>query len=130
MAGTAVVPPGRTAARPVDAPPGGPGTVPAETPSALLGDMGDDRADSPAEGTGPAGAGQRRIEPFGGPGRALLGAARGVLWWFNSVLGGKDYERYVAHLRRKHPGCPIPSEREYWRERHAEADRNPANRCC
>lgn len=60
----------------------------------------------------------------------MRAAVRGLLWWFDSVLGGQDYQRYVAHLRRKHPGCPIPSEREYWRERHAEADRNPANRCC
>ncbi|NEW29127.1 YbdD/YjiX family protein [Nocardia cyriacigeorgica] len=78
-----------------------------------------------------AAAGERlRGGSANGPGRTVLGLVRGVLWWFNSVLGGQDYQRYVAHLRRKHPGCRIPSEREYWRERHAEADRNPANRCC
>ncbi|MGN2636037.1 YbdD/YjiX family protein [Nocardia takedensis] len=60
----------------------------------------------------------------------LRTAARGVTWWFSSVLGGQDYRRYVEHLRRRHPGRPIPSEREYWRERWAEADRNPQQRCC
>ncbi|MEV6340653.1 YbdD/YjiX family protein [Nocardia vinacea] len=53
-----------------------------------------------------------------------------AVWWFDSVLGGQDYQRYVAHLRRNHPHCEIPAEREYWRSRHAAADRNPANRCC
>lgn len=55
---------------------------------------------------------------------------RAGIWWFNSILGGQDYRRYVEHLRRRHPECAIPTEREYWRQRHAEADRNPANRCC
>ncbi|WP_369797489.1 YbdD/YjiX family protein [Nocardia sp. CNY236] len=52
------------------------------------------------------------------------------MWWFDSILGGRDYQRYAEHLRRRHPGCEIPSEREYWRQRYAEADRNPTNRCC
>ncbi|WP_324191725.1 YbdD/YjiX family protein [Nocardia elegans] len=46
------------------------------------------------------------------------------------MVGGQDYQRYVAHLRRRHPDRPVPSEREYWRTRHAEAERNPASRCC
>ncbi|MFC8531639.1 YbdD/YjiX family protein [Nocardia sp. NPDC057227] len=60
----------------------------------------------------------------------LRRAFGGVLWWFDGVLGGQDYQRYVAHLRRVHPDRPVPSEREYWRERHAEAERNPGARCC
>ncbi|MET8875051.1 YbdD/YjiX family protein [Nocardia sp. NPDC004604] len=55
---------------------------------------------------------------------------RAVGSWFNAVLGGQDYQRYVSHLQRNHPGCEIPSEREYWRRRHADADNNPQNRCC
>ncbi|MBF6339495.1 YbdD/YjiX family protein [Nocardia abscessus] len=55
---------------------------------------------------------------------------RAGVWWFDSILGGQDYRRYVEHLRRRHPDRPVPTEREYWRQRHAEADRNPANRCC
>jgi uncharacterized short protein YbdD (DUF466 family) len=53
-----------------------------------------------------------------------------VVWYLDSVLGGRDYARYVQHLRRNHPELPIPTERDYWRDRHAAADRNPANRCC
>ncbi|MBF6424573.1 YbdD/YjiX family protein [Nocardia cyriacigeorgica] len=88
------------------------------------------RAGTSSDRTVPRVTEQGRIGPARGRGRAVLGAVRGVLWYFDSVLGGQDYQRYVAHLRRQHPDCPIPSEREYWRERHAEADRNPANRCC
>ncbi|MGW4325632.1 YbdD/YjiX family protein [Nocardia sp. NPDC004573] len=55
---------------------------------------------------------------------------RAGVWWFDSILGGRDYQRYVEHLRRRHPDRAVPTEREYWRQRHAEADRNPTNRCC
>ncbi len=62
--------------------------------------------------------------------RACGDGVRAGVWWFDSILGGRDYQRYVEHLRRRHPGCAVPTEREYWRQRHAEADRNPTNRCC
>lgn len=55
---------------------------------------------------------------------------RALAWWFSAVLGGQDYSRYVAHLRRAHPGEPVPTERQYWRERYDEADRTPQQRCC
>ncbi|MGW5072834.1 YbdD/YjiX family protein [Rhodococcus sp. NPDC004095] len=60
----------------------------------------------------------------------MPGVVRGVLWWLTSVMGDHDYQRFVAHHHRAHPGVPVPSEREYWRERHAAADRNPGARCC
>nr|WP_281198522.1 YbdD/YjiX family protein [Nocardia vermiculata] len=60
------------------------------------------------------------------PWRAVSAVAR----YMNAVLGGQDYDRYVAHLRRVHPERPIPTEGEFWRERHAAADRNPGTRCC
>ncbi|WP_067572334.1 YbdD/YjiX family protein [Nocardia acidivorans] len=63
-------------------------------------------------------------------GRAVVRAVRAVIWWFNAVLGGNDYQRYVEHLRLQHPDAPVPSERDYWRDRHDAAARNPANRCC
>ncbi|MBF6174422.1 YbdD/YjiX family protein [Nocardia blacklockiae] len=65
-----------------------------------------------------------------GPVRAVLRGVRAVARYMNSVLGGEDYARYVEHLRRKHPDRPVPSEREYWRERHDAAARNPGTRCC
>ncbi|QLY32738.1 YbdD/YjiX family protein [Nocardia huaxiensis] len=74
------------------------------------------------------------VPPTAGPlrsaGRAVARAVRAVIWWFNAILGGGDYQRYVQHQRLHHPGAPIPSEREYWKQRHDAADRNPSNRCC
>jgi uncharacterized short protein YbdD (DUF466 family) len=60
----------------------------------------------------------------------LMTAARGVRWWISSVMGDNAYARYVEHLANNHPDDPVPSEREYWRERHAAADANPGARCC
>ncbi|MBL1076046.1 YbdD/YjiX family protein [Nocardia sp. 2] len=55
---------------------------------------------------------------------------RAVIWWFDSILGGNDYQRYVQHQRLRHPDTAVPSEREYWRQRHDASERNPQNRCC
>ncbi|WP_369637702.1 YbdD/YjiX family protein [Nocardia sp. JMUB6875] len=63
-------------------------------------------------------------------GLALVRALKAIVWWFNSILGGNDYERYVQHQRLHHPGCEIRSERDYWRDRHDAATKNPGNRCC
>ncbi|WP_063712642.1 YbdD/YjiX family protein [Nocardia concava] len=63
-------------------------------------------------------------------GLALVRALKAIVWWFNSILGGNDYQRYVQHQRLHHPGCEIRSERDYWRDRHDAATKNPGNRCC
>ncbi|WP_405485665.1 YbdD/YjiX family protein [Nocardia sp. NBC_00511] len=68
--------------------------------------------------------------PLRQTGRTLLQAVKAVAWWFNSILGGNDYHRYVQHLTLHHPDAEVPTERDYWRERHAAAAKNPANRCC
>jgi uncharacterized short protein YbdD (DUF466 family) len=65
---------------------------------------------------------------------AIVGRAsrawRAVVWYAQSVLGEHDYDAYVAHLRRHHPDQPVPTVREYWRERYARESREPAARCC
>lgn len=61
---------------------------------------------------------------------SIMTGARGVRWWVSSVMGDNAYARYVDHLGRLHPDAPVPTEREYWRQRHAEADANPGARCC
>jgi uncharacterized short protein YbdD (DUF466 family) len=53
-----------------------------------------------------------------------------VSWYTASLMGDNHYRRYVEHRRRTHPGERVPSEREYWRMRHAAADANPGARCC
>ncbi|GMA39214.1 YbdD/YjiX family protein [Mobilicoccus caccae] len=64
----------------------------------------------------------------------VLSSARrtaGVLrWYFRGITGADAYERYVAHLRRTHPDAEIPSEKQFWRDKYAEMDRNPKSRCC
>ncbi|MFZ2174590.1 MAG: YbdD/YjiX family protein [Rhodococcus sp. (in: high G+C Gram-positive bacteria)] len=60
----------------------------------------------------------------------LLAALRSAWWWTGALMGDHDYARYVDHLARMHPDAEVPSEREYWRARHAAADENPGARCC
>ena len=60
----------------------------------------------------------------------LAELTRHVGWYCSSLMGDNHYRRYVAHRQRQHPGEPVCSEREYWRMRHAAADRNPGARCC
>jgi uncharacterized short protein YbdD (DUF466 family) len=88
-------------------------------------------AAAPDMGAGTLGA--ERAGPRGTPARgvrALVRGARSVFRYLDSVVGGQDYQRYLAHMRRVHPGRPVVSERDYWRERYADADRNPGARCC
>jgi uncharacterized short protein YbdD (DUF466 family) len=88
-------------------------------------------------GADPAGPGAARGESLtrsptgsGSVGPAALRAWRNLRWWVGSVLGDTAYARYVEHLRRTHPDVPVPTEREYWRQRYAEQDANPGARCC
>lgn len=60
----------------------------------------------------------------------LRRVVHGLWWWVTSVMGDHDYARYAEHLRRAHPDAPVPSEREYWRARYADADAHPDARCC
>lgn len=81
------------------------------------------RRDGDAAVTGPAG-------PVGSAARAVTRVARAVHWYTTSLLGDRDYDRYVAHLARAHPDVAPPSAAQYWRTRHAEADAHPGARCC
>lgn len=60
----------------------------------------------------------------------LRSVLSGVGWFVGGVTGGSAYERYVEHLRRTHPECPVPSKRDFWREKYDEQERNPSTRCC
>ncbi|WP_245542802.1 YbdD/YjiX family protein [Pseudoclavibacter soli] len=53
-----------------------------------------------------------------------------VVWILNGMLGANAYQNYVDHHRQVHPGEPVMSEREFWRHKAAEEDRNPSARCC
>jgi uncharacterized short protein YbdD (DUF466 family) len=57
-------------------------------------------------------------------------ALRAVRWWVRGVTGADAYERYVEHRHRLHPGQPVPTRAEFWRERHDAMERDPRSRCC
>lgn len=46
------------------------------------------------------------------------------------ILGAPDYERYVAHVRDRHPGAEPMSRDEFLRERLASRYSKPGARCC
>lgn len=55
---------------------------------------------------------------------------RGLLWYLRELTDETAYERYVEHVLGEHPGRPIPSRREFERQRVAAKGASPAVRCC
>ncbi len=55
---------------------------------------------------------------------------RAVLWYLRELTDESAYERYVEHVRTHHPDRPVPSRREFERQRMAAKDANPGVRCC
>jgi uncharacterized short protein YbdD (DUF466 family) len=51
-------------------------------------------------------------------------------WYWGTLMGDNHYQRYVELRSRTHPGESVPSERDYWRMRHAQTEANPNPRCC
>jgi len=69
-----------------------------------------------------------------GPLRSLFAgvarSARGIRWYVRNLMGDTAYETYLAHHRRTHPDGEPMTERQFWRDRMDEQDRNPGARCC
>jgi uncharacterized short protein YbdD (DUF466 family) len=47
-----------------------------------------------------------------------------------TVIGVPDYERYVRHMRARHPGCEVLSPTEFSRMRLESRYTRPGSRCC
>ena len=47
-----------------------------------------------------------------------------------TVIGAPDYDRYVAHMRERHPDCAIASRDEFMTHRLESRYSRPGNRCC
>jgi uncharacterized short protein YbdD (DUF466 family) len=60
----------------------------------------------------------------------LRGLARGIRWYLREAAGETAYERYVAHVRREHPGAMVMSRRDFERWRQDDRNDNPRARCC
>ena len=62
-----------------------------------------------------------------GRARDLLGRALAIV---RRVAGMPDYQAYVAHLRRRHPERPVPSERSFYDEYVKRRYGDGPTRCC
>jgi uncharacterized short protein YbdD (DUF466 family) len=47
-----------------------------------------------------------------------------------TIIGVPDYERYLRHMRARHPDCAVLSPAEFARERLEARYSRPGSRCC
>ncbi len=69
----------------------------------------------------------RRPTPDRGALARLLGRVARVI---RRISGMPDYPAYVEHLRRCHPGRPVPSERDFYEEFVRARYADGPTRCC
>ncbi|WP_434811423.1 YbdD/YjiX family protein [Microbacterium sp. bgisy189] len=60
----------------------------------------------------------------------VVRVGRGIRWYLTSLMGDNAYAVYVAHQRRTHPEAEPLTERQFWRQKMDDQDRNPGARCC
>lgn len=60
----------------------------------------------------------------------LLAWGRRLAAVVRTIVGVPDYDRYVAHVRARHPGCPPMTREEFLRERISARYERPGSRCC
>ena len=60
----------------------------------------------------------------------LRALSRGLLHTARLAVGVPDYDNYVAHRKAHHPGEPVMSYAEFFRERQASRYRRGSSRCC
>lgn len=61
---------------------------------------------------------------------AFAGTARSVARVVRTLAGVPDYERYVEHVRERHPGDEPLTRDEFVRLRLEERYNRPGSRCC
>lgn len=75
-----------------------------------------------------------RMDAAVSPMRAMLDlvlrTGRGIRWYMTTLMGDTAYATYVAHQRRVHPDEEPVTERQFWRQKMDDQDRNPGARCC
>jgi uncharacterized short protein YbdD (DUF466 family) len=60
----------------------------------------------------------------------LADQVRRVAKVIRTIIGAPDYERYVAHVQKCHPGQAVPSREEFAEQRLQARYNQPGNRCC
>lgn len=59
--------------------------------------------------------------------RAWLSRAADVI---RRVIGVPDYDRYLAHMRERYPGCTPMDRHSFERERLTARYKSTGSRCC
>jgi uncharacterized short protein YbdD (DUF466 family) len=62
--------------------------------------------------------------------RVAVRWARAVRWYLRELTGEAEYDRHCERHRRRHPGAPVPTRREYEVLRAARREARPQGRCC
>lgn len=62
--------------------------------------------------------------------RAIVGFVHRAASVVRRVIGAPDYERYLAHVARRHPECIPLSRDEFSRDALARRYDRPGSRCC
>lgn len=47
-----------------------------------------------------------------------------------TIIGVPDYQRYLRHMRARHPDCPIQTPAEFAQARLEARYSRPGSRCC
>lgn len=55
---------------------------------------------------------------------------RGIRWYMSNLMGDSAYATYAAHHGRHHLDEAPLTERQFWRQKMDDQDRNPGARCC
>jgi uncharacterized short protein YbdD (DUF466 family) len=61
---------------------------------------------------------------------SLADQVRKVAKVVRTIIGAPDYDRYVAHVEKCHPGQPPMSRDEFAKSRMDARYNQPGNRCC
>lgn len=60
----------------------------------------------------------------------LSDQVRRVARVIRTIIGAPDYDRYVAHVQKCHPGQRVMSRDEFAKARMESRYNQPGNRCC
>jgi uncharacterized short protein YbdD (DUF466 family) len=62
--------------------------------------------------------------------RGAIALARRAADVVRRVIGAPDYDRYVAHMRERHPGCTLLTRDEFLSAQLRARYERPGSRCC
>ena len=62
--------------------------------------------------------------------RAVVDFVHRAATVLRTVIGAPDYERYLAHVAQRHPGCVPLTRDEFARDALARRYDRPGSRCC